>query len=90
MVDEHRMQIYAWLATALIVGLVAYEGLVHSPNLDEVGHLPAGCLATRFGRFELYEVNPPLVKALAAIPVVLSDPEYDWSEYDVAPGARSE
>lgn len=49
-----------------------------SPNVDEVGHLPAGLLVYEQGRFDGYKVNPPLVKTVAALPVWLASPEYDW------------
>jgi hypothetical protein len=75
----------------IVAGFItAWEGLVHSPVLDEPGHLAAGCLALRFGRYDLYEVNPPLVKIAAAVPVVLSQPAYDWSAYRPGGGRRTE
>lgn len=78
-----------------LVGVAsAFAGLLSqcwlSPNLDEVGHLPAGCRFWIHGSASLYEVNPPLVKAVAAIPVVFSKPCYDWSALRTSPGARSE
>lgn len=78
--------------SVVLVGsmLIAVSSLICSPNLDEVGHLPAGCLVIDRGNFELYEVNPPLVKALAACPVLLSKPQYDWALYSTEPGRRME
>jgi len=90
MTSERRWRILTWLSVVVAGGMIAWEGFVHSPNLDEVGHLPAGCLVAGFGRFDLYKVNPPLVKGLAAIPVVLSTPKYDWSQYVTEPGIRNE
>jgi len=58
--------------------------------LDEVGHLPAGCLVAGFSNFDLYKVNPPLIKGIAGIPVVAAGPRYDWSGYLTDPGMRSE
>lgn len=87
---NREWQLLVVSCVGLAGALVGVQGLVHSPNLDEVGHLPAGCLATGFGRFDLYKVNPPLVKALAAIPVVISNPKYNWTEYVAAPGTRNE
>lgn len=37
-----------------------------SPTDDETAHLPAGVSYWQFGRFDLYPVNPPLVKLVAA------------------------
>ena len=60
------------------VGVGAWR---HSPTWDEVAFLPAGISHWQFGRFDLYNVNPPLVRMVAALPVVLATPETDWSRY---------
>ncbi len=69
---------------------ICFLGRTQSPNINEVGHLPAGCLILRHGNFELYEVNPPLVKMVAAIPVVAAGANYDWSDFSNQPGIRRE
>jgi hypothetical protein len=67
------------VATKVIVGLLAihtillaYSGYVHSPTLNEPGHLVAGLSYWKFGRFDVYSVNPPLVKIVAALPIPTS------------------
>lgn len=66
----------------LHVVLVAWGAVVHSPVLDEVGHLPAGVSHWKFGQFTLYKVNPPLVRAIAALPVALwADPDMGWEAF---------
>jgi len=45
-----------------------------NPTVDEVVHLPAGVTYWQKGTFRLYHHNPPLVKMIAALPVILSDP----------------
>ncbi len=70
--------------------LLAYSAYVHSPTLNEPGHLVAGLSHWRFGRFELYRVNPPLVKMVAALPVMAVGYEEDWSSFYEGPGARPE
>src|SRR5262245_49937544 len=42
---------------------------------DEYWHLPAGLLAWLYGRFDADNLNPPLTRLLAALPVVLT-----WSD----------
>lgn len=74
----------------LSASMLVYMGLVHAPNLDEAAHLPAGCLIVQSGHFDLYKVNPPLVKTIAAVPVVLAGPKFDWSRYTSTQGQRSE
>lgn len=49
--------------------LLAYCGWMHTPAWDEVGHLPAGVAHWQSGVFDLYRVNPPLVRtAVTALP----------------------
>ncbi len=50
--------------------LVLTENFQHSPAWDELGHLPAGILHWRYGDFRPYAVNPPLVRLIAALPVL--------------------
>ena len=38
-----------------------------TPTVDEFAHLPAGYHYLRTGRFELFPLNPPLVKVLCAV-----------------------
>ncbi|MBX3435231.1 MAG: glycosyltransferase family 39 protein [Pirellulales bacterium] len=78
------------VAALLLVhsGLLAYSAYVHSPTLNEPGHLVAGLSHWKFGRFELYRVNPPLVRMIAALPVMAVGYEEDWSGFYEGPGAR--
>lgn len=71
-------------------GLLFYGACVHSPTLNEPAHLVAGISYWRFGRFDLYKVNPPLVRLLSAIPVLLSGSAMDWHHIDEGPLARPE
>jgi hypothetical protein len=43
---------------------------------------------SRLGRFELYRVNPPMVRMAAALPVLAVEFRTDWSAFREAPGAR--
>jgi 4-amino-4-deoxy-L-arabinose transferase-like glycosyltransferase len=71
-------------------GLLGYGAAVHSPCIDEVGHMAAGLSHWKLGRFDLYHVNPPLVRMVAVTPVLFAEPKYDWSQYSDELGARSE
>lgn len=75
------------LVSATLIGVIALKA---SPNLDEVRHLPAGLFCLQASSFELYEVNPPLVKMIAALPVDIAGMESDWAHYSDVPGARTE
>lgn len=71
-------------------GLLAWSATRHSPTMNEPGHLVAGLSHWKFGRFEIYRVNPPLVHYVAAIPVMLAGYDEDWSGFYDSPGARPE
>ena len=66
--------------------------LGENPTVDEVVHLPAGVTYWQKGTFRLYPHNPPLVKLVAALPVVAAKPETDpaykqlsWTPRDPSP-----
>ncbi len=82
-----------WLAVIFITqaSLLTWSAWVHSPTWDELGHLAAGISHWKTGRFDLYAVNPPLTRVIAAAPVVLFDePQMDWSVYRNNASLRSE
>jgi len=88
--DRSWMNVAAAALLAVHAGLLAWCGYRHSPTLDEVGHLPGGLVIWQYGRFDLYRVNPPLPRAVAAAPLALLPHETDWSKFSDAPGARPE
>lgn len=82
-----------WIVCTLLLihtGLLAWSSSIHSPNIDEVGHMPAGLAIWHYGNTKIYRVNPPLIKAIAALPVYLSRHKTDWSFYLSDPTARTE
>lgn len=70
--------------------LLAWGGLRHSPSGDEVSHLVAGISHWRFRTFDLYRVNPPLVRLVASLPVLPANAKTEWGHYDDSAGTRSE
>lgn len=67
------------LLMGILTGCLGYSGVVHSPAIDEVGHLPSGIAHWHLNRFEPYAVNPHLVRMIASIPVLIMHPKVDWS-----------
>jgi Dolichyl-phosphate-mannose-protein mannosyltransferase len=66
---------------SLVVGmLIAQWSLAtlslvqENPTIDEVIHLPAGISYWQTGDFRMYPHNPPLVKLIAALPVLAAEP----------------
>ena len=77
------------LRTRVVAVLLIIHGLLLwwidsriSPTMNEISHLPAGLRILEHGAFDLYSVNPPLVRLVAAIPVYLSvlAPTGLWSQ----------
>ena len=58
--------------------LLAIVAMIHSPAWDEMGHLPAGIGHLQTSRFELYRVNPPLVRMTAALTPFLLGSRLDF------------
>jgi 4-amino-4-deoxy-L-arabinose transferase-like glycosyltransferase len=59
---------------ALHYTLAAHSLIQENPTVDEVLHLPAGVSYWQKGSFRIYHHNPPLVKLVAALPVVCAQP----------------
>lgn len=60
--------------------------VVEDPTVDEVIHVPAGLTFWQTGSFRLYHHNPPLVRLIAALPVLAGHPVVDYDD----PSWRSE
>jgi 4-amino-4-deoxy-L-arabinose transferase-like glycosyltransferase len=83
----------AYAAIALLAthaALLTWGAWRHSPTVDEVAHLPAGISHWHFGRFDLYRVNPPLVRMIAALPVMAAGAKTDFGDYVEHSTSRSE
>jgi len=70
--------------------LTVYSAFMHSPTIDDGPHLSAGLSHWYLGRFDLYAVNPPFVRAVATIPVLGLKPKLDWAHYENRTAARAE
>lgn len=86
---SHQSKI--WLVGILGVhcALMAYTAAWTSPTFDEPSHLAAGLYVWRTGQCDLYAVNPPLVKVVAAIPVLVTGFNENWLRVR-RPPARTE
>jgi hypothetical protein len=70
--------------------LLAYSAVVHSPTIKEPAHLVAGLSHWTLGRFDLFPVNPPLVRMIAVLPVMALGYEENWDSYLITAGSRVE
>jgi hypothetical protein len=66
--------------------LLCYSGSIHTPSFNEPGHLVAGLSHWKFADFTLYCINPPLVRMVAALPVLVVEHSEDWSGISEGPG----
>lgn len=71
----------------VVQATLAVRSLVQeNPTVDEVVHLPAGVTYWQTGSFRMYPHNPPLVKLVAALPVLgLAHVDYASKEWKVEP-----
>lgn len=58
--------------------LVGYLAITVGPTCDEPSHLAAGVRRFDGGRFDLDLGNPPLVGAIAALPLLFTEVQVDW------------
>lgn len=82
--------VLAAMLMAIHASLLAVQACRNSPTIDEVGHLPSGLFHWQYGDFTLYRVNPPAVRMLAALPLLMMDVHTDWSMVNPDGRARSE
>lgn len=73
----HRPAVFLLIIS---VALIALSGFRNAPVPNETSHLAAGLSYWNTGRFDLYSVNPPLVRLIAAAPVKLLLPATDWRD----------
>ena len=87
------------VAGLLVVHLaLAERSLVQeNPTVDEVVHLPAGITYWQKRTFKLYHHNPPLVRMVAALPVIWAGPvtapvyeQESWTAPDPSPTTFSQ
>jgi hypothetical protein len=91
MLSDSRVRRLAVVCLLMMqAALLAWQGYRCSPVIDEPGHLVAGISHWKFERFDLYRVNPPLVRLVAALPMLLVDPKADWSTFTENPYGRPE
>jgi hypothetical protein len=83
----------AFLTTVLSAHtfLLTWSAWRHSPTSAEFFVLPAGVSHLSLGNFDLCRTNPPLVRTVGALPVLLlARPDVDWSSYASNPLERTE
>ncbi|MBA3316108.1 MAG: glycosyltransferase family 39 protein [Planctomycetaceae bacterium] len=69
------------LLTVAHISLAVPLQLIYGPTPDEAGHLAAGIAVVSMGRFDLYAVNPPLVKMAAGASAVVGGSRTDWTDW---------
>lgn len=78
--NGRRLGVAVLALLSLHLGLAARSLVLENPTIDEVVHLPAGISYWQTGSFRLYHHNPPLVKLLAALPVLTLKPITNYSK----------
>lgn len=87
-VPKPIVQWILFLILAIHTILLGYSAYVHSPVVDEPAYMVAGLSHWKFGRYELYRVNPPLIRMAATLPVLAAGYEENWNGFHDTPGSR--
>ena len=61
------------------------EAIGDSVTVDEFAHLPAGLYYLETGHFDVYNLSPPLLRELAALPVLGARPAGDFARFTTFP-----
>lgn len=83
-----RISVVALLT--LHAGLISRIAATNAPMFDEVAHLPVGLIHWQTSTFDLYRVNPPLMRMICAIPLLLLPHDVDLGYLSDDPYARPE
>jgi len=83
-------RITAALVLVLHAAMLAWIDWRTSPNRTEIGHMTAGLYTWNTLKFDVFHVNPPLIRLAATGPVALCRPQYDWGYYSPVPHDRCE
>ncbi len=87
--SNHRRKITVGLLIVHGV-LLGIQGARNTPTLDEWGHLPSGLYHWQTGDFSMHRVNPPLIRMIAALPMLVSSPRTHWQPPNDSPLSRQE
>jgi hypothetical protein len=74
----------------LFLCFVAVESCLLTPVWHESSQLLAGLNIWRFQRFDTQEVNPPLVRSVVSLPMVVLSPNLDGMKFNRPPVKRDE
>lgn len=90
---SHRNSVFSvalGVMLAIHAVLLMWGATRQAPTFNEPAHLVSGVGHLTLGRFELFRVNPPLVRMIAALPVVAMGCNVDWTSFRSAFDARPE
>ncbi len=79
--EERFVRLAVPLLLLTQAGMLGYSATRHTPTHLEPAFLASGISHSQFERFELYRVNPPLARMVAALPVLAVDCETDWTHF---------
>jgi len=81
--SARRLALAALLVAA--AAILVTEAIGDSVTVDEFGHLPAGVYYLETGHFDVYNLSPPLLRELAALPVLAARPAGDFTRFTTSP-----
>lgn len=85
---------YVWLSFFLLATVYIFileSGIIRNfPCVDEIAHLPSGVSHWKHERFDMYRVNPPLVRVITTAGSLHNHNRYSWSHFSTQVGTRPE
>ena len=87
---KRLMPFYPASIILIFVTLLAHSSWTNAPVWHESSQLLAGLNIWKFGRFDTQSVNPPLIRAVASLPVFFLSPNHDKNKFDRPPVDRNE
>ncbi len=61
--------------------MLMWSAYRNAPTFNEPAHLVSGISHLQFHRFDLYRVNPPLIRSVAVIPLRGATYQTEWSRF---------
>ena len=76
------LNIFSWLVLGVILAtsfsLMVGASRGDSAIMDELAHIPAGYSYVKYFDYRLNPEHPPLVKSIAALPLIFMDLNMQW------------
>jgi hypothetical protein len=78
---------FLFILQVILLVLLSYQTCF---NRTEVGHVGAAVYFYKAFRYDVFHVNPPFTRYIVGLPIICTNPKYDWRSYSHRPQDRCE